>query len=201
MNAELKSDATRQKILNIAAEEIHQHGFQACKISQIIKKADISKGALYHHFPSKLDMGYAVFDEVLTPEITTMWQPIMDGEDPIQDMSDFFREVLSEVCFEEISKGCPVNNLAQEMSAVDEGYRLRINHIMMLWQEGIAGAIRRGQENGLVDREVNADRTASFIIASIEGAHGLAKNYQNVDSFAECLNGLIDYLQRLRPAS
>lgn len=201
MNTEYNADATRRKILEVAAEEIHTHGFQTCKISQIIQKAAVSKGALYHHFSSKLEMGYAVIDEVLGPKMVAMWQPIMTSDNPIQDMISFFRQVLSGADCECISKGCLLNNLAQEMSAEDEGFRLRINHLMVLWQQGIAGALRRGQASGLVDGEINAERTAIFIIAAIEGAHGLAKNSQDVIHFAECLNGLIEYLKRLRATS
>ncbi|MDQ6961744.1 MAG: TetR/AcrR family transcriptional regulator [Mariprofundaceae bacterium] len=200
MHTDSKADTTRQTILQVAAEEIHLYGFQACKISQIIQKAGISKGALYHHFPSKLELGYAVLDEILSPYVTKRWQPILSSPDPIQSMTQFFQEAMHEVSCECISKGCPLNNLAQEMSPIDEGFRLRLNHMMRLWQQDIEKALQRGQANGLIDPKVNAEQSAIFIIAAIEGAHGLAKSAQDVGIFAKCLNGLIDYLKRLQPA-
>ncbi len=197
MNAEYNAEATRQNILNVAAEEIHLHGFQACSTSEIIKKAGISKGALYHHFGSKLALGYAVLDEVFAPKFMDMWQPVIGSDKPIEDMISFFHEALTWVNCDCISKGCPLNNLAQEMSPVDEGFRVRVNDVMSGWREGIAQALQRGKKNGLVHQDLNAERTALFLIASIEGAHGLAKNAQDIDIFSECFHGIIDYLKRL----
>jgi len=197
MNAEHNAEATRQKILDIAAEEIHLHGFQACNTSEIIKKAGISKGALYHHFSSKLELGYAVVDEVFVPHQMAMWQPVMASDDPIAAMIAFFREALAGTTCECISKGCPLNNLAQEMSPVDEGFRLRINATMSRWRKGISQALKRGQEEGLINPDIDTKRTAIFLIACIEGAHGLAKNSQEVEMFSECLHGIVDYLKRL----
>jgi len=198
MNADHCSVDTRQKILGIAAEEIHSHGFQACKTSQIIQKSGISKGALYHHFSSKLELGYAVFDEVFAPQLTAMWGGVFASEQPIQDMIAMFQNILQRIDQDFITKGCPLNNLAQEMSQVDEGFRLRIHHKMTLWQQGISEVLLREQRAGVIKDNVQIEQTAIFIIASIEGAHGLAKNSQDPAIFAECIHGLIDYLGRLQ---
>ncbi|MDX8409660.1 MAG: TetR/AcrR family transcriptional regulator [Mariprofundales bacterium] len=193
----MNAEATRQKILNIAAEEIHLHGFQACNTSTIIEKVGISKGALYHHFSSKLKLGYAVVDEVFTPKFIGMWRPVIESDDPVNDMIRFFHEALTWNNSDNISKGCPLNNLAQEMSPIDEGFRLRIASVMTRWRDGIAAALRRGQKNGLLDQGINCDRTATLLIASIEGTHGLAKSSQSVETFSQCVHGIIDYLERL----
>jgi len=197
MSPEHNADATRKKILDIAAEEIHVRGFQASNTSDIIKKANISKGALYHHFNNKLELGYAVFDEVFAPKVTAMWQPIFESKQPIEDMILFFQDMLTWTNCSVLSKGCPINNLAQEMSAVDEGFRVRINTTMQAWQHGISQALRRGQENGQLNQAIDVERTAIFLIASIEGAYGLAKNAQDEEVFSSCIYGLIDSLKRL----
>ncbi len=194
----MNAKATRQKILNIAAEEIHLHGFQACNTSKIIEKTGISKGALYHHFSSKLELGYAVVDEVFSPKFMGMWQPVIESDDPVKDMILCFQHFLTQCNGENMSRGCPLNNLAQEMSPIDEGFRLRIASVMTRWREGIAAALRRGQNNGRIDQAINSNQTATFLIASIEGAHGLAKNAQNIEIFSQCIQGIIDYLKRLQ---
>ncbi len=198
MNAEHCSADTRQKILNIAAEEIHLHGFQACKTSQIIQKSGISKGALYHHFSSKLELGYAVFDEVFAPKVIEEWSPVFQSQHPVQAMISMFEDMLSCMDDDGINKGCPLNNLSQEMSPIDEGFRLRIQHMMQLWHEGIAESLKREQEAGVIKKDVNIAQATTFMIASIEGAHGLAKNSQDPAVFAACIDGLIDYLERLK---
>lgn len=198
MNTEHHADATRQKILDIAAEEIHVHGFQACSTSEIIKKAGISKGALYHHFTNKLELGYAVFDEVFAPKLIGLWKPVLKGNNPIQNMSQLFQEILSWTDCKMLTKGCPLNNLAQEMSPIDEGFRLRIGKVFNAWELSLTKALIRGQASGTVKQEVNPKRAALFIMASIEGAQGLAKNSQDTKVFSEGIYGLIDYLQMLK---
>ncbi len=47
--------ATRQVILEAAYEEIHARGFQGASLSKILSSTSLTKGALYHYFPTKLE--------------------------------------------------------------------------------------------------------------------------------------------------
>ena len=44
---------TRDKILFAAAEIFDEHGYAGATLSMILKRAQVTKGALYHHFRSK----------------------------------------------------------------------------------------------------------------------------------------------------
>jgi TetR/AcrR family transcriptional repressor of nem operon len=55
------------------------------------------------------------------------------------------------------------------MSQLDEQFRKRLETIFRAWQEGVAMALRRGQSQGTVRRDLSADETASFLIAMVEG--------------------------------
>ena len=71
--------ATRELLLGAAAREIHAHGFQAASLSRILAETGVTKGALYHHFPSKLALGYAVVDECYAPRLRKHWiDPLAD---------------------------------------------------------------------------------------------------------------------------
>ncbi len=195
MNSESSAKQTRAKILEIAAEEMHLHGFQSCNTATIIKKAAISKGALYHHFANKKVLGYAVVDELFSPQMLNMWEPVFNSDDPVAAMIVLFRNTLNSTDCASVARGCPMNNLAQEMSPVDEGFRRRISDAMGRWQAGLEQSFIRGQANGRVNPGINAKQTAIFLIASIEGAYGLAKNAQDVDILTACVDELINYLQ------
>jgi TetR/AcrR family transcriptional repressor of nem operon len=84
------------------------------------------------------------------------------------------------------------------MSGVDEGFRLRINQMIEGWQDGFAKALKRGQALGEVNKDVDIECTAIFLIASIQGALGLAKNAQDVKVLEQCVMGMIDYLECLQ---
>jgi len=61
--------ATRQIILQAAFDEIHARGFQGASLSKILSSTQVTKGALYHYFPNKLALGYAVVEEHIAAHI------------------------------------------------------------------------------------------------------------------------------------
>ena len=71
---------TRHNLLEAAFDEIHRTGFQAASLHRILRRTGLTKGALYHHFPNKLALGYAVVDELLGPYLEQNWlAPLRSG--------------------------------------------------------------------------------------------------------------------------
>lgn len=56
-----RSEESRAHILQAAAESFARYGYEATGVAEICRRAGLSKGAFYHHFPSK----QAVFLELL----------------------------------------------------------------------------------------------------------------------------------------
>lgn len=46
----------RDKIINVAMQEFARKGFKKASTNEIVQKAEISKGALFHYFSSKWDL-------------------------------------------------------------------------------------------------------------------------------------------------
>ena len=192
--------ATRQVILEAAYEEIHARGFQGASLSKILSSTNVTKGALYHYFPTKIELGYAVVDEILAEHIQQMWvQPLLETDDPITAFKNIILQSGGEITEEDIQCGCPLNNLAQEMAPIDEGFRSRVEAVYRSWRKGIEKALLCGQEKGFVKKEVNVVSVATMIVASLEGCMGLAKNAQSKKVLFQCGQSVIDYLESLRP--
>lgn len=51
-----RRNATRQKILNAAADLFLTNGFEKTTIAQVVAHADIVKGTFYQHFQTKMDL-------------------------------------------------------------------------------------------------------------------------------------------------
>ena len=194
-------DKTRRALLEAAFEEICVHGFQAGSLSNILAKTDLTKGALYHHFPDKKALGYAVVDEILEETVRQIWIAQLAQGNPIDAMLQTLQTEGCKLGGEETFTGCPLSNLAQEVSALDEGFRHRIARIYAQWRQGVSAALARGQQEGLVRAEVNTDAAATFVVAAIEGCIALAKNNNDIQLLYECGAGLTHYLETLRPAS
>ncbi|ARI75708.1 TetR/AcrR family transcriptional regulator [Halobacillus mangrovi] len=56
----------RDKILNAALREFAQRGYKQASTNQIVKEADISKGALFHYFKNKKDLYLALYDHFVS---------------------------------------------------------------------------------------------------------------------------------------
>ncbi len=199
--AKRNPDQTRQQLLDAAFAEIHRNGFRAAGLDGILSNTGVTKGALYHHFPTKTDLGYAVVDELIHGAIVERWVvPLGRVEDPVEGMigllSSYSEEEVSSCC----EMGCPLNNLAQEMSPIDEGFRLRLDALFNLWRSAVASALRRGQHSGHVRTDIDPDSVGCFFVASMEGSAGLAKTAHNPAVLRHCRDTMIDYLRTLRPA-
>ncbi len=195
-------NATRDKLLHAAFEEIYRRGFQAASLDTILAKAGVTKGALYHHFPDKAALGYAVVDEVVKGLLLKRWgvlEPVTG--DPVSALQQVLRGRAAGLTTREVELGCPLNNLAQEMSPLDQRFRKAVNATFDLWIEAVTRDLERGQAEGTVRRNVDARKIAAFVVASIEGSFGLAKGAQSAALLRSNLGVLSSFLESLRRTS
>jgi TetR/AcrR family transcriptional repressor of nem operon len=199
-------EATRERLVAAAFEEIHRHGYQGAGLDIILANAGVTKGALYHHFADKADLAHAVIDEVIRGLTLTRWTgPLASYTgDPISGIQKVLKIVADEFCDErlvdKVELGCPLNNLAQEMSPLDERFRRRVAVVFETWIESFAQALERGRKEGSVRGDVDARKVATFVVAAVEGSFGLAKNAKSAPLLRENLEVLTDFLEGLRAA-
>lgn len=197
-------EATREKLLGAAFEEMHRHGYQGASLDTILAKAGVTKGALYHHFEDKAALGHAVIDEIISALTLARWiGPLVDEtKDPISALQSVLRVVSDEFCSprfsEMVALGCPLNNLAQEMSPLDEQFRKRVASTFARWTDAFAVVLERGRRQGSVRADVDPRAVASFAVAAIEGSFGMAKNARSAPLLRQNLDQLASYLESLR---
>src|SRR5580698_1919501 len=115
---------TRARLLDAAYREIYRAGFRSADMDAILATAGVTKGALYYHFENKDALGYAVIDEVITDLAHKKWvTPLKAGENPIDALIGVIQSTSLKP--EDVQCGCALNNLSQEMSPVNEGFRTR----------------------------------------------------------------------------
>ena len=189
---------TRERLLNAAFEEVYHSGFRGSDLNAILAKAGVTKGALYHHFNSKEALGHTIIEQVIAKITQDKWlAPLDDVDDPIDALISILEGTgTSET---EVNGGCPLNNLAQEMSPLDEGFRMRLSEIFTNWIGGVTDALRLGQVNGKVRRDIDPRETATFFVASYEGYISLAKTGQDARVLLSGIEQLRLYLEGLRP--
>ena len=191
-------ERTRERLLQAASREIYRSGFQSASLDKILASAGVTKGALYHHFKSKEALGYVVVEELIAPDVHGTWvRPLLSVKDPIEALIGIVQGLS--VRPEDVCGGCQLNNLAQEMSPLDAGFRKRLEIIFDDWREGVASVLREGQTHGSVRRDVEPDDAASLLIAMVEGYGSLAKNAQDPKMIEAGIRNIVDWLRSLRP--
>lgn len=188
---------TRERLLSAAFEEMHRSGFRGTDLETILTRAGVTKGAMYHHFPGKQAIGYAVVDEVIAGITRRKWlEPLAEADDAIAALI----AIIEATPFtpDDLEKGCPLSNFSQEMSPLDEGFRTRTAAITRGWRQAIAEALRRGQAAGQVSRKVHPEDEAVFLIAAYQGGISLAKNSQDEAPLRAAQRTLIRHLEGLR---
>jgi AcrR family transcriptional regulator len=193
--------ATRRKLLDAAFAEFYKHGFQGGSLNQIVDGAGATKGALFHHFTGKQDLGYAVVDELIGPLLMQRWLDPLEGSlDPIADLKRAFRKhVKEDLESGSFVHGCPLNNLAQEMSPLDEGFRKRIDQHYASWRRGIAAAISAGIRAGKVKKDASPRNVAALVVASQMGIWGTGKSSRSKELMLQATEALCEYLDDLKP--
>ncbi|MEN9502591.1 MAG: hypothetical protein RI964_1876 [Pseudomonadota bacterium] len=191
-------DITRQKLLEAAFHEVHLYGFQAASLGQILGRAQVTKGALYHHFADKKSLGLAIIDELVAPYIRENFIiPLQTTPHPLQTLLELIQRKSRMSTDEMVKLGCPLNNLLQEMSPVDEDFRARLNAVLEEWRVGIATALQRAQAAGEMRNDVDATHIALFVVAALEGCVGIAKNLQSLAALQQCRALLVQFLATL----
>ncbi len=194
-------ERTRQRLLEAAFREVYRYGFQSAAVDTILAATNVTKGALYYHFESKEALGHAIIEEIVATFPRDRWVLPLErskdnDENPIDALIGIVRAIPHRP--KDVKDGCPLVNLAQEMSRLDEQFRKRLERIFHAWQEGIAMALRRGQSEGTVRRDLIPEETAGFLMAMVEGYEVLAKNAQDPKVWSVGSRNIVDWLSSLR---
>jgi TetR/AcrR family transcriptional regulator, transcriptional repressor for nem operon len=194
-----RADATRDRILRAAFLEFYHHGFQGGSLNRVVAAAGTTKGALFHHFAGKRELGYAVVEEVIGPLLESRWlDPITEAAAPPRAMSEAFRtHVQADLDSGHWIWGCPLNNLAQEMAPLDAGFRERINDLYGRWRSRYAAALERGIAAGRVRSGVEPEAVAALVVASQMGIWGTGKSGQDRSAMLAAMGAVCAYLKSL----
>jgi AcrR family transcriptional regulator len=183
-------------LLEAGFQEVYERGYQSADLDAVLERAGVTKGALYYHFENKEALGYAIVEEVIAEMTRKKWLVPLQSGNPIDTLIGIVQETGTEL--PEMRGGCPFNNLAQEMSPLDEGFRKRLGKILMAWRGAMADAFRRGQNEHSVRKDLDPEEEATFVIAVYEGYISLAKNTQDARLLKSGKKRMINYLESLR---
>lgn len=201
MNREQKSSQTQKLIINTSFDLFYKNGYAITTIPDIMKVTCLSKGAFYHHFKNKQDIGERVISNIIKKRIYDgMISPLKDYKQQKTTvlLTDIFTSRLIE--FSEIEKqlGCPANNLINEVGQTEKGYRILLREIINLWKDSIIEVLNYGKSTNQIKEDTNAEAVATFLIVSFEGVRGIRKVYDTNEILEAYTSAIQTYISNLK---
>jgi AcrR family transcriptional regulator len=199
MQQELKSEITKQLIIDKAFNLFYQNGFKTTSIDKIMKETTLSKGAFYHHYKSKKELGLEVISlKVEKRVVNGMIAPLKQPGNAYQIIKDVFTNRLKEFSINEKQQGCPMNNLINEIGNNEIAYQNALKNIIELWKTALVQLIERGKQEHTIKEEVSSQAVATYLISAFEGIRGIRKLYTNDTVLDEYISALTFYLNQIK---
>jgi len=187
---------TRDRLVESARGLFLIQGYNATGVAQILKTAQVHSGSLYHYFPTKEDLLVAVLewyrDNIYEGLLKPVYERIDDPIERIFGVLDGYRQLVTML---EFQYGCPIGNLALELSNSHPHARNLIRENFENWVKAVEDNLDAAQDRLPEDTDRHA--LALFTLTVMEGAVMLAKSYRTIEPFDTAVAQLRDHYDRL----
>ncbi len=188
---------TRQKLIDATFEEVFSNGYQGAALSDILAKAGVHKGSMYHYFASKKEMAIAAIKEKMSMRFSTLYENITKTDMPY--LPKLFA-VMLDATRRDFERGCPLGNLVQEMSNLDNDFNLILREIYADFRATLKHIFDATIEAGEM-KECDTSKLALFCVSSLEGAILSAKASGNKQDYTDTVEILIACLSTMQKVS
>jgi AcrR family transcriptional regulator len=198
-----RGSATRQHILAVASERFLAHGYVGTSLSDLISAAGITKGAFYHHFPSKEALAVEVVRTRQTEWAEQVVQASVSHERAVDQMRAMAR-VAADLKDRDRDQGLATSlqRLCAEL-AEDAELAPQIAGYCEAWIDTAAGLVGRAQLQGDIRADVDTRQAAELVIATFLGAEQQCVMTAGHDDFrgefrarmTRCLDLLLEVLK------
>lgn len=176
------SPDTRRKIVFAAMELFWEKGYNSTSISDLLSRTQIHSGSLYHAFPGKQDVLVAVLETYRDGIGEMLLAPAWAGvDDPIERIFALLNGYRTQLVTTDCFFGCPIGNLALEISEPDPKVRELLAANFANWTKAIERCLEEAGDRLPPDTDRHA--LAEFILTVMEGAVMQARTYRDIGHF------------------
>jgi TetR/AcrR family transcriptional regulator, transcriptional repressor for nem operon len=193
---------TREKILQAASRLFALKGYHDSKLEEVLDTAQVSKGAFFHQFRDREDLGFAVLDwhmdrrRQLLDAIEQEMSPDKQT-DPLQRVFRRLDAIAEMVRRREGRKGgCIIGNMSTALSDCHDGFRKRLAECFDEMAGEFLPYLEAKARQGRVKRRTNMSELARYIVTVIEGAIMQGRTLGDAELLARQLAYLKEYLKK-----
>ncbi|NRD24044.1 TetR/AcrR family transcriptional regulator [Winogradskyella litoriviva] len=198
MEQKQKSELTRQLILDESFKLFYKNGFKTTSVDKIMKATNLTKGAFYHHYKSKKDLGLEIISLKLQKRVYDgMITPLYEDGNALSILEHTFSNRLKSFSLFDKKHGCPMNNLINEIADKEEAYQIALKRIIEEWKAALVYIIERGKKENTIKKSLSSNAIATYLISAFEGVRGIRKLYNDDQILDDYINGFSIYINQL----
>ncbi len=173
-------DRTRERILDGAERLILDQGLAATSVDAILAETNTSKGAFFHHFPSKNHLARALVERYAATDIAwldeAMTKAETESEDPVVQLATFLR-LFEDASDDFASKhpSCLFVSYIYDRRLFEDGTNDVIAATFLAWRQRLADKLRAAAEIHPPAIPFDPDAVADHVFVTFEGAFVLAR--------------------------
>src|SRR5215813_1005980 len=186
---------TKRKIIATAADLFHKQGVHLTSTDEIIEVSGTGKGQFYHYFKNKEGLVHEV--------LLTHLEMISTGESPVNydinswdELRDCF---LIHIKLQErfnMTRGCPIGTVGNEVTEHDELIRQDVNLIFEVIKNKLAAFFIREKAKGKLSDEIDEERLADFCLATLQGAMMIGKVQRSPQPVETTIRETLKHIER-----
>ena len=173
-----EAPSTRDVIVDDEEDLMLSRGFEGFSFQDVAGRVGIRKASIYHHFPSKEDLGVAILERSRERAVRHRSR---NGGDPMarsEAQFRFFERLLAEG-----DRVCIGGSLAVGFDRLPERMRDLLARMTMERQQALAEALAEGQRRGLVRQDADPADQAALAAATLQGARQMARVLKRPEHF------------------
>lgn len=182
---------TRERLIDAAFAEIHERGYQGAALTDILAKAGVHKGSMYHFFANKKEMALAALHDKIHARFSMKYDSIAALESGYLDR---FFETVRNTELIDFRRGCPIANIVQEMSNLDADFDKLMKSLYVKFRQGIKDIFDKAVKAKEM-KKCDTTRLALFAAATLEGAILSAKASGDVNDYIVPIEEMINYIK------
>ena len=168
MKAIDKKEIAQNKILDAAYEVFVGKGYSDTTMDDIVKKAQLSKGAIYWYYKSKKDIYLSLIDYWFNEYSAGVLKSLEDKDSSSEQLKSLFEYFVDQ--FDQNPDTFKIMVEFWRTSGLDVDFNNKLQEIYSQFLEYIIDIIKNGIESGEF-KEVDPRITALSILINIEGIH------------------------------
>lgn len=200
MEQKQKSEFTKELILNESFKLFYKNGFKTTSVDKIMKATNLTKGAFYHHYKSKKELGLEIISSKIQKRVYDgMVTPLYQDGNALSILKTTFSGRLKSFSLHDKQHGCPMNNFINEIANEEDAYQIALKRIVEEWKAALIHLLERGKKENVINKTISSNAVAIYLISAFEGVRGIRKLYNDDSILDDYILGLSLYLKQLKP--